>query len=140
MEYRIVLLFIYISLSLYIAVSALDIKDRPTLNNLISGGCTETIINPELITKESIPKKSKRKRIKSKFKKWLSIFSKLDNKNNRVLTYYGMMLAGAIARSASATAVIEKKSLFNYIKSFLIVIFVIIYAHDDADADIRFIR
>jgi hypothetical protein len=51
-----------------------------------------------------------------------------------------MMLAGAIARSASATAVIEKKSLFNYIKSFLIVIFVIIYAHDDADADIRFIR
>ena len=106
MEYRIVLLCIYISLSLYIAVSALDIKDRPTLN-LISGGCTETIINPELITKESIPKKSKRKRIKSKFKKWLSVFSKLDSKNNRVLTYYGMMLAGAIARSASATAVIK---------------------------------
>ena len=43
--------------------------------------------------------------MKSKLKKWMSIFSKFDHKNNRVLTYYGMMLAGAIARSASATAV-----------------------------------
>ena len=50
-------------------------------------------------------KRSKRKRVKAKVKKWLSGFSKLDHKNNRVLTYYGMMLAGAIARSASATAV-----------------------------------
>lgn len=50
-------------------------------------------------------KKSKRKRVKAKMHKWLSVFSKLDQNNKRVLTYYGMMLAGAIARSASATAV-----------------------------------
>ena len=33
------------------------------------------------------------------------IFSKLDAKDHRVLTYYGLMLAGAVARSAAATAV-----------------------------------
>eukprot|EP01041_Mallomonas_annulata_P012915 gene12915-27243_t len=35
----------------------------------------------------------------------LNIFSRLDDNNRRVLTYYGLMLAGAVARSASATAV-----------------------------------
>jgi hypothetical protein len=34
-----------------------------------------------------------------------SVFSKLNNKGERVLTYYGLMLSGAVARSASATAV-----------------------------------
>ncbi|KAJ1402034.1 mitochondrial carrier domain-containing protein, partial [Ochromonadaceae sp. CCMP2298] len=36
-----------------------------------------------------------------------TVFSRLDPKNpsERVLTYYGLMLAGAVARSASATAV-----------------------------------
>ena len=33
------------------------------------------------------------------------IFSKLDANNKRVLTYYGLMLAGAVARSAASTAV-----------------------------------
>ena len=36
---------------------------------------------------------------------WKSPFIKLNQKNERVLTYYGMMFAGAIARSASAAAV-----------------------------------
>lgn len=47
----------------------------------------------------------KRKRIKTKFKKWLGAFSKETDKGARVLTYYGLMLSGAVARSASATAV-----------------------------------
>ena len=34
-----------------------------------------------------------------------NIFTKFDENNKKVLTYYGLMLAGAIARSASATAV-----------------------------------
>jgi len=34
-----------------------------------------------------------------------SIFSKYDENNKKVLTYYGLMVAGAVARSASATAV-----------------------------------
>ncbi len=38
-------------------------------------------------------------------KKFYNIFSKIDDKGERVLTYYGLMLAGAIARSAAATAV-----------------------------------
>eukprot|EP01036_Dinobryon_divergens_P031943 gene31943-41437_t len=33
-----------------------------------------------------------------------NIFTKFDENNKKVLTYYGLMLAGAIARSASATA------------------------------------
>ena len=43
-------------------------------------------------------KKSKRSRL-------LSAFSRYNQREERVLTYYGMMLAGAVARSASATAV-----------------------------------
>ena len=35
----------------------------------------------------------------------LNAFSKFNQREERVLTYYGMMLAGAVARSASATAV-----------------------------------
>lgn len=38
-------------------------------------------------------------------KKFVNILSKVNEKNERVLTYYGLMLAGAIARSAAATAV-----------------------------------
>ena len=38
-------------------------------------------------------------------KKFLNIFSKVNDHGERVLTYYGLMLAGAIARSAAATAV-----------------------------------
>ena len=34
-----------------------------------------------------------------------SIFSTVNEKGEKVLTYYGLMLAGAIARSVSATAV-----------------------------------
>jgi hypothetical protein len=34
-----------------------------------------------------------------------SIFSKVDSNGNEQLTYYGLMLAGAVARSAAATAV-----------------------------------
>ena len=33
------------------------------------------------------------------------LFTKLDHNNKRVLTPYGMMLAGAVARASSATAV-----------------------------------
>ena len=33
------------------------------------------------------------------------IFTRLDANNRRVLTYYGLMLAGAVARSAASTAV-----------------------------------
>jgi hypothetical protein len=34
-----------------------------------------------------------------------SIFTKYDKNNEKTLTYYGLMLAGAVARSVSATAV-----------------------------------
>ena len=50
-------------------------------------------------------KGKKRKRVKAKFKKWLSIFSHENELGDRVLTYYGLMLAGAIARASSATFV-----------------------------------
>ena len=47
----------------------------------------------------------KRKSTISKRSRLLNAFSRYNQKEERVLTYYGMMLAGAVARSASATAV-----------------------------------
>lgn len=38
-------------------------------------------------------------------KKFYNVLSRVDDSGHRVLTYYGMMLAGAVARSAAATAV-----------------------------------
>jgi len=61
--------------------------------------------NNEVSISKPAPKKSNNQfEIKSVVKD-NSIFSKLDANNNRVLTYYGLMLAGAVARSAAATAV-----------------------------------
>lgn len=57
------------------------------------------------ISAQAKVKGRKRKRVKAEFKKWLGAFSQEDSIGNRVLTYHGLMLAGAVARATSATFV-----------------------------------
>ncbi len=64
----------------------------------IPPGTAVTSSDPALKSHHQPSKSSKRRRL-------LNTFSKFNQRDERVLTYYGMMLAGAIARSASATAV-----------------------------------
>ena len=54
---------------------------------------------------QPLPQTTPKKSTTSKRSRLLNAFSKYNQREERVLTYYGMMLAGAVARSASATAV-----------------------------------
>lgn len=57
------------------------------------------------MTSHATTKLPKRSRIRERLKNWLSILTRDDSQNHRVLTYYGMMLSGAVARSASASVI-----------------------------------
>eukprot|EP01038_Epipyxis_sp_PR26KG_P012968 gene12968-17389_t len=74
-----------------------DIKDKSSesIRSQIIVLNNNTILNDNVSNKNDTQNR----------KKIISYFSQVDEKNKVVLNYYGLMLAGAVARSVSATAV-----------------------------------
>jgi len=62
-------------------------------------------LSNEVVKQSQLEESKKLANITTPVLKLKNIFSKLDANNRPVLTYYGLMLAGAVARSAASTAV-----------------------------------
>ena len=87
-------LYLLLALCASVLVQGSFVCSYKSLLSLKGGNATKSSNNEATKTQDSKPRRSKRKRIKSKLNKWLQVFSKLDKDDKRVLTYYGMMLAG----------------------------------------------
>ena len=93
-----------------VTIPSLEIESRSDANKDV----IKTVTNKKLVSKDftnQLEGKRDQQPIRHEKKSVTaannssSIFIKIDENNKRVLTFYGLMLAGAVARSAASTAV-----------------------------------